>query len=76
MYFQAQKLLKDLVLYNQSLPAECENLVISFQSAGKLLGSFNFGVFDALFGVLIELGMLEEASECFYRMREFRIFPS
>ncbi|RWR79720.1 putative pentatricopeptide repeat-containing protein [Cinnamomum micranthum f. kanehirae] len=33
-----------------------------------------FGVFDALFGVLIELDLLDEASDCFSKMRKFKIF--
>ncbi|KAF9614595.1 hypothetical protein IFM89_019378 [Coptis chinensis] len=33
-------------------------------------------VFDALFGVLIELGFLEEANECFLRMRKFKVVNS
>lgn len=34
-----------------------------------------YGVFDALFNVLVELGLLEEARECFLRMRNLNIVP-
>lgn len=34
-----------------------------------------YGVFDAFFSVLIELGMLEEANQCFERMKKYRVLP-
>lgn len=34
-----------------------------------------YGVFYALFSVLVEVGLLEEASECFTRMIRFRVRP-
>ncbi|CAN6910205.1 hypothetical protein Bca4012_078373 [Brassica carinata] len=34
-----------------------------------------FGVFDALFSVLIDLDMVDEALQCFSKMKRFRVFP-
>ena len=35
---------------------------------------YGFGVFDALFSVLVDLGMLEEASQCFSKNEEVQSF--
>eukprot|EP00257_Ricinus_communis_P004998 XP_002518802.2 putative pentatricopeptide repeat-containing protein At2g02150 [Ricinus communis] len=72
MYFDANFFLKELISSRRILPG--------FDVFEVLWSTRNvcvpgFGVFDALFSVFIELGMLEEAGQCFSRMTRFRVFP-
>ncbi|KAB2623952.1 pentatricopeptide repeat-containing protein [Pyrus ussuriensis x Pyrus communis] len=72
MYFDAHQVLRELVLLSRALPG-C--YVFDVLWLTRNVCRLGFGVFDALFGVLVEVGMLEEASECFLRMKKFRVLP-
>ncbi|KAK8951083.1 putative pentatricopeptide repeat-containing protein [Platanthera zijinensis] len=79
MYSEAQHVLQQLVSSTRMLP-ESVDFVDLLQLAGMEFGNseciFNPGLFDTLFGVLTNMGLLEEANECFYRMWSIRVFPS
>ena len=71
-YSDANAVLKELICLRRVLPSWD---VFDLLWATRNVCVPGFGVFDALFSALIELGMLEEASECFLKMRKFRVFP-
>ncbi|KAJ8497381.1 hypothetical protein OPV22_007933 [Ensete ventricosum] len=73
-YSEAQKVLKDIVLSTRVSDGS-ESIVDVLRTTARGYGTLGYGVFDALFGVLTDLGMLDEASDCFYRMRAFRVLP-
>ncbi|XP_068331780.1 putative pentatricopeptide repeat-containing protein At2g02150 [Pyrus communis] len=72
MYFDAHQVLRELVLLSRALPG-CDVFDVLWLT--RNVCRLGFGVFDALFGVLVEVGMLEEASECFLMMKKFRVLP-
>ncbi|GAV73476.1 PPR domain-containing protein/PPR_1 domain-containing protein/PPR_2 domain-containing protein [Cephalotus follicularis] len=72
LYFDATSILKELIL--------SRSVFLGFDVFDMLWSTRNvcvygFGVFDALFSVLVELGMLEEANQCFMKMKRFRVLP-
>ncbi|CAN6727980.1 unnamed protein product [Malus baccata var. baccata] len=72
MYVDAHEVLRELVLLSRALPG-CDVFDVLWLT--RNVCRLGFGVFDALFGVLVEVGMLEEASDCFLRMKKFRVLP-
>ncbi|BBG94655.1 Putative pentatricopeptide repeat-containing protein [Prunus dulcis] len=67
MYFDAHEILKELVLLRRVLPG-CDVFDVLWST--RNVCRLGFGVFDALFSVLVEFGMLEKASECFFEDEE------
>lgn len=72
MYADAHDILKDLVTSTQVLSV-CDLFDVLWSTRNVCVSGY--GVFDAFFSVLVELGMLEEASDCFLRMKRFRVLP-
>ncbi|CAI0458199.1 unnamed protein product [Linum tenue] len=72
MYFDANDILKELVLAGRSLPG-FDVFEVLWSTRNVCVSGY--GVFDALFSVYIELGMLEKADNCFSRMRSCRVLP-
>ncbi|CAH8266500.1 unnamed protein product, partial [Arabidopsis lyrata] len=69
MYYDANSILKEMVLSK----ADCDVFDVLWSTRNVCVPGF--GVFDALFSVLIDLGMVEEAIQCFSKMKRFRVFP-
>nr|ADQ43199.1 unknown [Schrenkiella parvula] len=72
MYYDANSILREIVLSKAELE-ECDVFDELWSTRNVCVPGF--GVFDALFSVLIDLGMLEEATQCFSKMKRFRVFP-
>ncbi|CAK9144753.1 unnamed protein product [Ilex paraguariensis] len=72
MCIDAHAILKDLVSSNRVLLG---GDIFDILWSTRNVCVPGYGVFDTLFSVLVELGMLEEASECFLRMKRFRVLP-
>ncbi|KAK7846667.1 putative pentatricopeptide repeat-containing protein, partial [Quercus suber] len=72
MYSDAHEIMRELVLLRWVLPG-CDVFDVLWSTRNVCVPGF--GVFDALFSVLVEVGMLEEASECFLRMKNYRVLP-
>ncbi|KAG9444602.1 hypothetical protein H6P81_015942 [Aristolochia fimbriata] len=73
MYSQTHEALKLLILLRPSFASS--DIFDTLRSTQSLLRFSGFGVFDALFSTLTELGFLEEAHECFVKMTKFGCFP-
>ncbi|KAK1261953.1 putative pentatricopeptide repeat-containing protein [Acorus gramineus] len=73
MFFQATQVLKEMVCSKPG-SAGSEGFFECLWSTRGVSDS-GPGVFDALFGVLTDLGMLDEANNCFSRLREFGYLP-
>ncbi|KAK6242398.1 hypothetical protein SCA6_007787 [Theobroma cacao] len=74
MYSDASAILKEFILLRQRvvLPG-CDFFDVLWSA--RNVCRYGFGVFDALFSVLVDLGMLEEASQCFSKMKRYRVLP-
>ncbi|XP_010528962.1 PREDICTED: putative pentatricopeptide repeat-containing protein At2g02150 [Tarenaya hassleriana] len=72
MYSDANSILKEMILSRAGFPG-CDSFDVLWST--RNVCAPGFGVFDALFSVLIDLGMLEEACQCFSKMKRFRVFP-
>jgi pentatricopeptide repeat domain-containing protein 1 len=71
-YFDAKNVIKEWILLRREIPG-CDWFDMLWLT--RTVCRTGFGVFDALFGVLVELGMLEEARQCFWKMKNFRVLP-
>ncbi|CAH2045766.1 unnamed protein product [Thlaspi arvense] len=72
MYYDANRILREMVLSKAELN-DCDVFDVLWSTRNVCVPGF--GVFDALFSALIDLGMLEEAIQCFSKMKRFRVFP-
>ncbi|GFZ00327.1 tetratricopeptide repeat (TPR)-like superfamily protein [Actinidia rufa] len=72
MYIDAHDILKDLITSTRVFPG-CDIFDVLWSTRNVCIPGY--GVFDTFFSVLVELGMLEEASECFLRMKSFKVRP-
>nr|ACQ90610.1 putative PPR repeat protein [Eutrema halophilum] len=72
MYYDANRILREMVLSKAELK-DCDVFDVLWSTRNVCVPGF--GVFDALFSVLIEEDMFEEALQCFSKMKRCRVFP-
>ena len=71
-YLDARSVIKEWILLGREFPG-CDFFDMLWSTRNVCRPGF--GVFDTLFNVLVDLGMLEEARQCFWKMNKFRVLP-